>query len=236
MSVVNSKHGFIVFTLIVIFTFFTSAASASSKPTLNIAIIDWCPFICMSEGKPSGILIKLTNQIYGTDYNIVYQLLPWSRAIKQVETGEIHALLGVAKNEAPNLIFPVTPMFEQRFCFYVENDDHWKYTDIKSLSYRRVVYPQDALPESLMNVPDSSIFLPMSYTNNIEQFIRFVKAKRANTLLFIDTAMEYYFKLHTEDFMQRAGCISKQDVFIAFSPKNVANEVLIELNDVLMPY
>jgi polar amino acid transport system substrate-binding protein len=189
----------------------------------------------MTTEKPSGILIDITNKIYAKDYDIEYIMQPWSRAIKNVSVGNIDALLGVAKNEAPNLVFPPSALFSQRFCFYTNVDDNWHYQGLTSLVNRTILYPQDALPSELIELPDSIKLIAMSYTNDLEQFIKFLKAGRTDTLLFVETSMQHHFSRSTSTKLKSAGCLLAQDIFLAFTPLSSENETLIKKIEHAMP-
>ena len=67
----------------------------------------WCPYNCALDAKLPGYTIEVAKRIFEkAGHKFKYEVVPWSRALKLVKEGDITAIVGVTRNEAPELIFP----------------------------------------------------------------------------------------------------------------------------------
>ncbi|MFT5295001.1 MAG: polar amino acid transport system substrate-binding protein [Colwellia sp.] len=75
-------------------------SSASVSKTIRIAAIDWCPQVCINQ-PIEGYTVELIRKVFEeSDFELVIDIYPWSRAIKYVTNGEYDALLSPAKKRS----------------------------------------------------------------------------------------------------------------------------------------
>lgn len=100
---------------------------------------DWRPYIFEENGtvdpKMPGFSVEIVSSVFANlGYDIVYETAPFLRQISEVEGGNFAALVGVYREEAPNLIFPQEPIGMTRNCFYTKVGNTWKFKSLKDLS------------------------------------------------------------------------------------------------------
>lgn len=192
---------------------------------LTIAAIDWCPYICDIKSDRPGVLVEIVQQIYQyTEFEPEFLVLPWSRAIKEVESGKYMALLAPAKNEAPNLLYPETPIGTQRFCFFSRQEDDWRYQTPEDIAQRKVVYPANALPLELNHLQSQTNQLQgLSFQNSFEkQTSELLLQSYIDSILITEFSMLYFqfvHKLQTE--IRTSGCLAEDELYLAFTPSGL---------------
>ncbi|MCP4325218.1 MAG: amino acid ABC transporter substrate-binding protein [Alteromonadales bacterium] len=195
---------------------------------INISAIDWCPQICPQQ-KDKGYVVDLINEVYkGSQYEVEINYSPWSRAIKNVQTGESDALLSPAKAEAPSLIYPQSPVGTQRMCFFTSIDSAWIYSGPDSLKNKKIGIAIDTSIEELNNYvhahPEQFQFRPY-HDRYVLQNTKKLEKKRIDTFLFTRNTTIYTLKkANIFEKYREAGCVSEADIYIAFSPKQKSTD------------
>lgn len=206
-------------TLILFMLLFVRGVQAE---TLHFSTLDWCPFVCPQDKEKPGFLVEYVQTIFkNTPYKIKIKAYPWSRAIKYTESGETLALLGPAKEEAPNLIFPKSEIGQQRFCFFTRTEDSWMFGQPSSVMGRTVMVPQDAFPAALNEYRHKAQFKFRPYNNDyVRLVLEMLRVKRIDTILLTYNSMMNF--LSAQPFVRQeikyANCISKQNLYLAFTP------------------
>ena len=94
----------------------------------------WCPYNCASDSKLPGYTIEIAKKIFEkAGHNLKYEVTPWSRSVKLVKEGHITAIVGVTRNEAPDLIFPDQEFGISVIHFFKRKGFPWKFSGIGSL-------------------------------------------------------------------------------------------------------
>ncbi len=203
------------------FSFCLWCTPASSEDTFKISVIDWCPFICPDNPNKPGILVEYVQAIYeGSGYEINMEVYPWSRAIVYALDGTSDALLAPTKNEAPGMVFPRLELSLQTLCFFTLSDNPWVYKGVKSLSNKHIIYPQDALPETLVKKNIHVTFTPKAYTKDFNrQVSSMLKSRRIEIVLAAEYAMSSHLKLNQlSNLITSAGCLPPEKIYLAFTP------------------
>lgn len=128
-----------LFTLIIIIA--TSWGVSSYAETINVAVLEFCPFVCdpaKEDGRP-GFSIELERAVFErAGYQINFHLVPYIRSIKMTEVGEYDAV-GFCNDESSEKNIcskeSVGPMLQ---AFYVKKGTPWRYTGIESLEKIKV--------------------------------------------------------------------------------------------------
>ena len=189
---------------------------------IKIAAIDWCPQICVNENI-DGYTVELVEHIFkDSGYEIVIDILPWSRAIMYVTDGSYDALLSPAKKEAPHLIYPELGVGKQRMCFFVANDSNWIYKDETSLKGMQFGIANNTSIEELNNYinnhPRQFHFQPY-HERYVLQNAQKVLRNRIDAFIFTQNTTHYELsKTALTDQIKNAGCVSEADIYIAFTP------------------
>ncbi len=94
----------------------------------------WCPYNCAPDAKLPGYAVEIAERILEkAGHTLKYETAPWSRALKLVKDGDTSAIIGVTKNEAPELIFPEQEIGISVIHFFKRKECPWNYRGIESL-------------------------------------------------------------------------------------------------------
>jgi len=232
----------ILIIVLYLFTQIQAKAANNSKRTIKIAATDWCPQLCNDTAKP-GYINEIIEKIYPANlYHLKVDYFPWSRAIKLVEQGKYDALLSPAKAEAPELKYPLHALGTQQMCFFTLKNKQWNFEGIASLYGLSIGVARDSTIEELNEfmAKDAESFQVQTYLSRfVEQNTYKLIKGRIDTFLFTKHTTMYELKrLGLSNKIRVAGCVSKANIYVAFTPlktKEKYIEELINRFDELMP-
>jgi polar amino acid transport system substrate-binding protein len=72
------------------------------------------------DEKPAGYGIELMVEVFTDTDDVVYTLQPYADSLAAAKTGRTNAVIGVAKDEAPDLVFPREPIGSYRPAIWVK--------------------------------------------------------------------------------------------------------------------
>lgn len=94
----------------------------------------WCPYNCAPDAKLTGYAVEIAERILEkAGHTLKYETAPWSRALKLVKDGDISAIIGVTRNEAPELIFPEQEIGISVIHFFKRKGYPWNFAGTESL-------------------------------------------------------------------------------------------------------
>lgn len=192
------------------------------KQIIKIAAIDWCPQLCPRESIP-GYVLELVEQVFAnSQYQLVIDYYPWSRAIKNVRYGLSDALLSPAKLEAPDLVYPEQAVGKQTMCFFTNAQRNWRYTGTASLRNMQIGIARDTPIQELSSYlaahPKQFQFQPYHKRFVLQNAIKLQK-KRIDAFVFTRRTSE--FELHKQGMLEHvknAGCTGSTNIYMAFTP------------------
>jgi len=193
--------------------------------TIKVAAIDWCPQICSDKENP-GYTVDLIKKIFqGSKYTVEIDIFPWTRAIKYVSEGKYDALLAPAKKEAPHLVFPSFPVGYQQMCFFTDAKNTWQYENEQSLQGMQIGIAIDTSIEELNTYikkhPQQFQYQPY-HERFLAQNVHKLLKKRIDAFIFTNNSTVYELKnVNMYGAIRNAGCVSKAEIFIAFTPVTV---------------
>lgn len=94
------------------------------------------PYTINSKNKNElhGFMIDVAREVYNkAGYTIEVTFYSYKRSIQEVISGNADAVLLVAENSAPDLLYLKHPISKDRVVFYAKKGFQWKYTGIESL-------------------------------------------------------------------------------------------------------
>ena len=223
-----------------VMVFFISELRADTaikkKELIRIASIDWCPQLCPNS-KDRGYIFDLVQLVFkDTIYELSIETMPWSRAIKMTKDGSAIALLSPAKAEAPDMIYPDTAVGTQSMCFFTLASSTWKYAGEASLKGLRIGIANDTSVDNLNDYvkANSEQFQFQPYSDKyIISNLRKLERKRIDTFLFTKNTTLYEIdKIGWSEKFKLAGCVSKENIYVAFSPALHAREKVNYLKNI----
>ncbi len=213
----------------------TASYKQTSKITIKIASIDWCPQLCLDEPHP-GYINEIVSKIYpSSHYLVTVDYFPWSRAIKAVREGAYDALLSPAKKEAPDLIYPQNAVGMQQMCFFVLKSSNWNFRDVNSLKNLNIGIARDTSIEELNSFMSNNRerFQFQTYLDRfVEQSAKKLMKGRFDAFVFTKQTTNY--ELHQLDLqseIREAGCVSKANIYMAFTPDLKKRKRIMSLVD-----
>jgi len=207
------------------------ADSSRGAKTIHVAAIDWCPQLCPLEGTSGfpdehpGYLYELAQEVFkGSGYELEVKVYPWSRAIHMVQNGKALALLAPAKEEAPDLVYPLQAIGTQKMCFFTRANSQWQYAGLADLNRQSIGALYDAELGEVRPYFDehreqfSLISVDSDY---VHQGLKMLAARRLDSFIFPYAATQYVINTtFNPELFKIAGCLTPSDVFMAFTPKD----------------
>ena len=189
-----------------------------SAQTLSFVSDDWCPYNCEPDGDAPGFAIEASMKIFGeAGMTVDYRLMDWDQSIEETRQGLHNAIIGAAKGEAPDFVFPEESIANASSCFFVRKDDSWTYQGPDSLKERKIAaieaydYNSDEIAEN-------------TYGNvvrfeSLEACVEALLGGQADTFIEDEYVFQLFeFKNHIAGEIHKAGCLDADPVYVAFSP------------------
>lgn len=102
---------------------------------ITIVADQWCPINCEPNSDKPGYVVEVAQRIFNAvGHDVIYQKVPWKRAISGTQKGQYTAIIGATVNqENSGLILP-----QEHFCtlendYYVQAGNTWVYQGPDSL-------------------------------------------------------------------------------------------------------
>jgi polar amino acid transport system substrate-binding protein len=209
------------------------AQDNSEKEVVSIVADVWCPYNCDPKSDKPGFMIEIAKQVFEPKgIKVEYKAMPWERAIEETRKGSYTAIVGAAKNDAPDFLFPSEALGNSTNAFYVKADSSWKFEDISSLNKIALGVIEGYTYESSLdeyiesNKGNPSKIQSISGDTAIDQnFKKLLKGRIGAYLENINVAQKHISDNSLWGKFKMAGQMVTEDVeeqhlFIAFSPVN----------------
>jgi len=117
--------------------FCTALPAAAS--TLSVRADLWPPYNGDPHSDRPGYMIEVLREIFEPQgISIDYQILPWTRAVAEVRSGKVAALVGTDAEEEPGLVFPRENLGIHVNGFFVRTGNPWRFLGVGSLPQVRL--------------------------------------------------------------------------------------------------
>lgn len=118
---------------------FVLAAMAFAIPmttradTITLKADNYMPY--NGDGKSeTGYVLDIARAVFEPKgHKIVYVLTPWDQALAEGRSGKCNGVIGAARTDAPDFVFPSEEQGESVMLFCVQTGSPWKFTSIDSL-------------------------------------------------------------------------------------------------------
>lgn len=192
---------------------------------LTVVADEWCPYNCEPGSENPGFGIEILQLIFKDQgIEIDYSNMDWDQAIEETREGRHDAIIGAAKEDAPDFVFPKNEFGVISNVFYVLKDNPWRFKDLSSLKGKKI-----------------GIIEAYAYSDTLDEYFAehpkdtFVATGDAPLEILIDKLLKkeidaviednYVFLLKAREKMlftkvRNAGGQGTSDpIYIAFSPK-----------------
>jgi polar amino acid transport system substrate-binding protein len=199
----------------------------------------WEPYNAAPESDKPGFMIEVAKTIFTkAGYTVDYQCKGWTwdRSIEEVRQGRIDAIVGAAKDDAPDFVFPEEPFVYQQVTIFKKKGNPWRYQGVNSLQNIKLGvisgYAYDeAIDEYIKKNADKGNIQVVKTDNALELNIKKLDAGRIDAT--IEDASVFFSKaasLGMKDKFEEAGFVGEPDnITIAFSPAKETSKKYAEI-------
>jgi polar amino acid transport system substrate-binding protein len=198
----------------------------------------WCPFNCAPDSPQPGYMIEIVKKVFEpAGHQIDYQLLNWARALDEVRAGKISGVVGAAKGDAGDLVFPDEELGASVSAFVALKTDTWNFNGPDSLNgkvlgcIRDYSYGTTIDPYIEANKNDPNKIQVASGDNALELNLRKLQKGRLGAVVDGEAVLQYNLtRLGLDGELRLAGSDNNPDpVYIAFAPGNPKSKEYAEL-------
>lgn len=108
---------------------------AAAAETVTLRADVWYPHNGEPGANPPGYMIEIARELLGpAGIEINYQNMPWERALTMTRNGEIDCVVGAARGDAPDFVFPSESQGMDQSYAFVKKGNAWRYTGVDSLA------------------------------------------------------------------------------------------------------
>ena len=221
--------------LLLLLAFFIAPYSATAEPQkLVIAADEWCPYNCVPGSKKPGYMVEIARAALANSapgkYQVIYQQMPWKRAMLSAQQGKIDGIIGAIASEAEGLHLPDN---EQGLMFaklFVLADNPWRFSDTHALAMDEIRlgaidgYDYEASIAQFIEEYPELVYLSTGETA-LPKLIELLNLGRIDSL--IEDESVFWFNVSLAGFPAKnykpAGAIEQpQKLYLAFHEPNVA--------------
>lgn len=204
-----------------------------SNPVALVAD-DWCPQHCEVGTTEKGYVVDIVSQalaVEGVPFTMRY--VPWTRAMRMVERGEVDGLLTPTVPGFPQFRYHRQAVGYQQYCFYVDKATDWKYTGYADLRGKHIGMLADSglgpLDAYLQANKGSITVHALTGTNNFAtRLFKFLALKRADTVVLTSDVFDYsQAKGLLGNKYKYAGCLDREKMAVGLTNTDVTRSDLI---------
>lgn len=200
----------------------------------------WPPFNGEPKDAKAGYMIEVLREIYAPHgHKIDYQLMSWDDSLENVRKGEFNAVVGAAKDDAPDFVFPREAFGTSSNTFFALNKTKWEYKGISSLAKIKLGVIEDySYSEELDNYIEANKKNGKVAVSRGEDALALLinKLQSGTVDVVVEDASVMLFsvmKLGIPPGQIKAVGFPRdsQDIYVAFAPGNPASKEYAQLFD-----
>ena len=205
-----------------------AVAPAARADVITLRADEWCPYNCAEDSDMPGYGIEIAREIFAkAGHTLDYKNMAWARALDECTKSTIDAVIGAARLEAPDLVYPEETIAVADNTFAVRHDSPWRYQGpaslqgiklgaIRGYSYEGEVgehveaHPRDQLKVDFVG-GDQALAM------NLKKLV----AGRIDATVDAGPVLAYKAKqMGLADKVRFVGSVDASQTYIAFSPGN----------------
>jgi polar amino acid transport system substrate-binding protein len=225
--------------LATIFLSITSFDAFAKDKILLLKSDLWCPYACDEKAVNKGIVVDMVTMILEKKgYKIKYSNVNYARALKENREGEIDGVVGCAKEDAPDFIFPKTHQLEASYHYFKKKGGKFKFENLDSVKNMKIgvinSYTYDSTTTDLVSKKHPS-YVVVSGDLGLGQLLKMVDNNNIDAFVENDFVLSNFLtdgKIDRNKY-QLAGTPKQvsQKITVGFSPKKGESKKLAELID-----
>ncbi|MFO7788572.1 MAG: transporter substrate-binding domain-containing protein [Halospina sp.] len=195
-------------------------------PVITLVADEWCPFNCVPDAEPPGILVEIARQALLLEgYRVDYQSMPWRRAIRGVRNGSFHGIIGAGPAETPDFHFPDQPLAMAHHSLFTLPGSNWTYMGLDSLAPIRLgviqEYSYGGLYDDYIqpNESNNERLMVLSGNQVLPRLIQLLEMGRIDALAAAEKVLDHHYSQEGRiNPLRNAGRAYQEELYIAFSP------------------
>ncbi|MFN2360185.1 MAG: substrate-binding periplasmic protein [Marinobacter sp.] len=216
-----------------------SIIDRQSEPgTIVIAADPWCPHNCEAGADHEGYMVDLAREILvESGYTVKYINVTWARALQMTREGQLDAVVGAFRTDAPDFVFPAMAQGYSSIALYAHPDNSWIFNGLESLHDQQllVINGYSYTPELdryiEQNQADQERVWVISGPSPLSRAIELLEQDRTDIFVEDTYVMDWWAgnagRLASQP--RQAGLVSESEAFVAFSPAREDAGKLAEL-------
>ncbi len=212
----------------------------AAAETISFRADPWMPYTGDPASDHPGYCIELIKAVFEPEgYAVDYQAMPWARDVRDVQSGEINAIVGASHTDCPQCIFPQKPVGMIQNFFYVKKGSSWVFKGVSSLKGLRLgvidgysyddgvldAYIKDGKAPDIQKATGDTALM----TN-----IKKLDAGRLDVVVennYVFSSGVTGLGLPSDGFIVAGQANEFQDIFIAFAPGKINSGVYMKIWD-----
>lgn len=224
----------LVIALLPVFTCFAAGmVIAQETKSLTIEADEWCPINCAKGSGQDGIGIELARRVFEPlGYRVNYIIAPWTKALSDVRSGKVDAVVGASTLDDASLVFPSSYLFDISDDFYVLNGNPWRYQGPYTLKDKRIGivsgYGYGSVISQFIqeNSSHRGQVQAVSGAEALPENIAKLRANQIDIIVESKPVMDYNLQKLGETQIIWAGGLHQAPVYLAFSPASSQSRTL----------
>lgn len=215
---------------------FSTSLWAKIPSTITLATTNWPPYTSGSSPEKPGIVYEYITEILAKNgITLRIERYPWSRAIKMAsDDNDIHGLLTAVYEEAPTLLFTLTPIMNYKVNFYTAIDNNWLYQDKHSLNTMPsplciiLGYGYGSpIDEFIHDEANKTRLHTLTGGNAQQRLVKMLEYKRVAVIIEDELVIQSYTQKTTN--IRFAGTLNDSPFYVAFNPNLSWSKDIVEL-------
>jgi len=229
----------------VLLLLFVSTTFAQSPINITLVEDPWPPYIEGKAGAPAtgGTLIKLYKKVFQQldGVNVNYLLMPWQRALIEVEQGKRDGIMALFKTPERAKVMDFTvPIFTGRTMLWYSSEkfpNGLSWNKIEDLAPHHIIMLRgSAMAKPLVDAKTDGVPLTITEINTHKQQFEMISLGRGDITVLTEIVGYHYLNTSKSDKhiipMQKP--LSDGDVYyMAFSKKSPARKLIPQINTVI---
>lgn len=204
---------------------------------------EWCPYNCEEDAADKGFMVEIAEAILSEHgYEVEYKVVPWTRAIKMVESNIYQGLIASTPAETPAFKFPENIQAFNSYVAYTKSDSNWEYAGVDSFKGKALGvisdygYGEEIDSYIEANSADKTAVQAIGGENAMEQNLKKLAAGRIDIYIENQFVVDNYYKSQGETnpfrdagWVGSKNAIENEYLYIAISPKHPKSDEIAKL-------
>lgn len=206
--------------------------------TIVIAADPWCPHNCEAGADHEGYMVDVAREILTeSGYAVEYLNISWARALQMTREGQLDAVVGAFRTDAPDFVFPDTPQGHSSIALFTHPDNSWTYSGIDSLHDQKLLvingysYTRELDRYIEQHQADQEKIWVIAGPSPLNRAIELLGQDRTDIFVEDTYVMDWWAESigQSSTLPRQAGLVSESEAFVAFSPAREDAPKLAEL-------